>query len=54
MAVRVRPISNKELNAKDECCLKTEENRVWITMNIDNFAIKWKNLYFWSRIQLGF
>ncbi|CAK88258.1 unnamed protein product (macronuclear) [Paramecium tetraurelia] len=28
VAVRVRPLSNKELNAKDECCLKTEDNRI--------------------------
>ncbi|CAD8137135.1 unnamed protein product [Paramecium octaurelia] len=28
VAVRVRPLSNKELNAKDECCLKNEETRI--------------------------
>ncbi|CAD8059350.1 unnamed protein product [Paramecium sonneborni] len=28
VAVRVRPLSNKELNAKDEYCLKTEDNRI--------------------------
>jgi hypothetical protein len=45
VAVRVRPANNKELAAKDECCLQTNENSVMKYSNLDYIAIEWESIH---------